>query len=72
LKKTVGIRQTFFEKWTFLKMSKNEKKFWEFSKNFQKLTFTAYTGEKRRITFLVCDDNKKFGKIPAFFSVSFI
>ena len=53
-------------------MSKNEKKFWEFSKNFQKLTFTAYTGEKGRITFLVCDDNKNFGKIPAFFSVSFI
>ena len=55
LKKTPWIRQTFSQKWTFLKMSKNEKKFCEFSWIFRKSYFTAYTGEKGRITFLVCD-----------------
>ena len=46
LKKTPWIRQTFSQKWTFLKMSKNEKKFCEFSWIFRKSYFTAYAGEK--------------------------
>ena len=53
LKKTVEIHETFSEKWTFLKMSKNEKKYYKFYKKNPFFSFTAYTSEKRRIIFLV-------------------